>query len=87
MFGALTGGIHVRLMQQSATHFGLLIDRDDDLMANFTDLWVRLWVDSTHGLTLLTVRHGDEETLARLTASRTVKLNSGRPLTWRRVLE
>ena len=39
LFGALDrAGIHVRLMQQSATHFGLLIDRDDDLMANFTDL-------------------------------------------------
>ena len=89
LFGALDrAGIHVRLMQQSATHFGLLIDRDDDLMANFTGLLgPGFWVDSTHGLTLLTVRHGDEETLARLTASRTVKLEQRTASTWRRVLE
>ena len=89
LFGALDrAGIHVRLMHQSATHFGLLIDRDDDLMANFTGLLgPGFWVDSTHGLTLLTVRHGDEETLARLTASRTVKLEQRTASTWRRVLE
>ena len=89
LFEALDhAGIHVRLMQQSATHFGLLIDRDDDLMANFTGLLgPGFWVDSTHGLTLLTVRHGDEETLARLTASRTVKLEQRTAATWRRVLE
>ena len=89
LFGALDrAGIHVRLMQQSATHFGLLIDRDDDLMANFTGLLgPGFWVDSTHGLTLLTVRHGDEKTLARLTASRTVKLEQRTASTWRRVLE
>ena len=89
LFGALDrAGIHVRLMQQSATHFGVLIDRDEDLMANFTGLLgPGFWVDSTHGLTLLTVRHGDEETLVRLTASRTVKLEQRTATTCRRVLE
>lgn len=89
LFGALDrAGIHVRLMQQSATHFGLLIDRDEDLMASFTGfLGPGFWVESTHGLTLLTVRHGDEETLAQLTADRTVKLEQRTASTWRRVLE
>lgn len=89
LFGALDrAGIHVRLMQQSATHFGLLIDRDEDLMATFTGLLgPGFWVDATHGLTLLTVRHGNEETLARLTAGRTVKLEQRTTSTWRRVLE
>ena len=89
LFGALDrAGIHVRLMQQSATHFGLLIDRDEDLMSTFTGLLgPGFWVDATHGLTLLTVRHGNEETLARLTAGRTVKLEQRTTSTWRRVLE
>ena len=89
LFGALDrAGIHVRLMQQSATHFGVLIDRDEDLIATFTGLLGRgFWVDSTHGLTLLTVRHGNEETLARLTGTRTVKLEQRTASTWRRILE
>ena len=88
LFGALDrAGIHVRLMQQSATHFGLLIDRDDDLMANFVGLLgAGFWVETTHGLTLLTVRHGDEEVVNELTADRTVKLEQRAASTWRRVL-
>ena len=89
LFGALDqAGIHVRLMQQSATHFGLLIDRDDALTTNFTTLLgAGFWVDSAHGLTLLTVRHGNADVLERLTASRVVKLEQRSGSTWRRVLE
>ena len=73
LFGALDrAGVHARLMQQSATHFGVLDDRDDAQMANVSRrrLGAASALEMIHGLTLLTVRHGDANVLDDLTQGR-----------------
>ena len=61
VFGVLgESGIHVRLMQQSATHFGVLADQGRRQMARLEEaLGSGFRLEWTHDLTLLTVRHGD----------------------------
>ena len=88
LFGALDrAGIHVRLMQQSATHFGVLADRDDaSLDALKAMLEPSFMLDVVHGMTLLTVRHGDAEIVGALTANREVVVEQRSGETWRRVL-
>ena len=74
-------------MQQSATHFGVLSDRDDAQMAALAEaLGDGFRLDMTHGLTLLTVRHGDAHVLDELTAGRPVKVEQRSGPTWRRVM-
>ena len=89
VFGALgRSGIHVRLMQQSATHFGVLADRDDAQMTRLQDaLGKGFRVEWTHDLTLLTVRHGDRKVLDDLTQGRAVLVEQRSGATWRRVLQ
>ena len=88
LFGALDrAGVHARLMQQSATHFGVLSDRDDAQMAALAEaLGDGFRLEMTHGLTLLTVRHGDAHVLDELTAGRPVKVEQRCGPTWRRVM-
>lgn len=88
VFGALDeAGIHVRLMQQSATHFGLLADRDEAKRTTLTDVLGQAFqVECTRDLVLLTVRHGSREDLERLTGGRTVQVEQRAGATWRRVL-
>jgi len=88
VFGALDeSGIHVRLMQQSATHFGLLADRDEAKRTSLTSGLGRAFqVECTRDLVLLTVRHGSREDLERLTGGRTVQVEQRSGATWRRVL-
>ena len=88
LFGALDrAGIHVRLMQQSATHFGVLADRDDaSLDALKAMLEPSFMLDVVHGMTLLTVRHGDAEIVGALTANREVVVEQRSGETWRRSL-
>ena len=89
VFGALgSSGIHVRLMQQSATHFGVLADRDDAQMTRLQDaLGAGFRVEWTQDLTLLTVRHGDRKVLDDLTQGRAVLVEQRSGATWRRVLQ
>ena len=74
VFGALgDSGIHVRLMQQSATHFGVLSrPRRRPNGPPRRGLGPRLPLEWTHDLTLLTVRHGDGNVLDDLTKGREV---------------
>ena len=89
VFGALgESGIHVRLMQQSATHFGVLADRSDPQMARLEEaLGPGFRLEWTHDLTLLTVRHGDGNVLDDLTKGREVLVEQRAGATWRRVLQ
>ena len=89
LFGALDrASIHVRLMQQSATHFGLLTDHEPGISSKLQDELGRgFTVEHEHGLTLLTVRHGDASVLDALTENRHVRLEQRHHPTWRRVLE
>ena len=80
-------GIHVRLMQQSATHFGLLTDRDATRLEALKHAAKGTFeVEETHGWVLLTVRHGDEKVLDELTANCPVHVEQRAGATWRRVL-
>lgn len=89
VFGALgDSGIHVRLMQQSATHFGVLADRNDAQMTRLQEALGRGFrLELTHELTLLTVRHGDGNVLDDLTKGREVLVEQRAGATWRRVLQ
>ena len=88
LFGMLDeSGIHVRLMQQSATHFGLLTDRDEKKLKKLTDSFNGAFmVQIQSGLVLLTVRHGSLEFIQRLTAGRSILVEQRAEATWRRVL-
>lgn len=87
LFAALDSvGLHVRLMQQSATHFGLLMDRDDIRLAKLESTLHGLHIQVSHGLTLLTVRHGNEEWMRTLTGDATILVEQQSGATWRRVL-
>ena len=60
LFSALDrAGVHVRMMQQHATHFGLVTDRDDIRLQTLEELLGQAFqVRREDGLLLLTVRHG-----------------------------
>ena len=80
-------GLHVRLMQQSATHFGLVMDRDDARLSRLEqDLAPGLVAQRTEGLQLLKVRHGDAAVLDRLTDGKDVLIEQRTQATWRRLL-
>ena len=88
LFGMLDeAGIHVRLMQQSATHFGLLTDRDPTRLEALRNAASASFdVDESHGWVLLTVRHGDASVMDRLTLGREIRVEQRSGSTWRRVL-
>lgn len=89
VFGALgESGIHVRLMQQSATHFGVLADHNEAQMAKLKHvLGPGFTLEWTGSLTLLTVRHGDAQVMDALTEGRSVLVEQRAGATWRRVLQ
>ena len=89
VFGALgDSGIHVRLMQQSATHFGVLADRSDAQMARLIlALGDGFKLEQFSDLILLTVRHGDADVIKTLTEGREVLVEQRAGATWRRVLK
>ena len=88
LFGLLDeAGIHIRLMQQSATHFGLLTDRDPARLKALKEAAEGTFeVEATHGWVLLTVRHGDEAVIDALTATCLIHVEQRAGATWRRVL-
>ncbi|MDA0728307.1 MAG: aspartate kinase [Bacteroidetes bacterium] len=88
LFDALgRAGIHVRLMQQSATHFGLLTDRDDVRLTLLqTQVHHALGMRVRHDLSLLTIRHGHADVMDTLTEGREVVVEQRAGATWRRVL-
>ena len=88
LFGALDyAGIHVRLMQQSATHFGLVMDAAD---AKIQRLEARLQgamdIQVTCGLKLLTVRHGEQAVVDVLTQGQRTLIEQRTADTWRLLL-
>lgn len=89
LFAALdSAGIHVRLMQQSATHFGLLADEDQTRLEHLqSSLGDGFRVTPSYGLVLLTMRHGNDDVMKDLTANREVRVEQRAGATWRRVLK
>ncbi|MEY3010606.1 MAG: hypothetical protein RLZZ314_1248 [Bacteroidota bacterium] len=87
LFDALgRAGIHVRLMQQSATHFGLLTDRDDVRLGLLqTQVHHALGMKVRYELSLLTIRHGHADVMDTLTQGREVVVEQRAGATWRRV--
>ena len=88
LFGALDhAGIHVRLMQQSATHFGLVMDADESKVERLeAHLQGALDLQVTRGLKLLTVRHGDHAVVERLTQGQRRLIEQRTADTWRLLL-
>lgn len=88
LFSALDrAGVHVRMMQQHATHFGLLTDRDDLRLHTLEELLGQAFqVRREDGLLLLTVRHGDSAVLQELTAGREVVVEQVAGVTRRRLM-
>ena len=88
LFGALDGvAMHVRLMQQSATHFGLVVDMDEPKTNRLREaLLGRLDMTVMNGLKLLTVRHGNQQVLDALSGQLTVLIEQRTDATWRRLL-
>ena len=88
VFGALDdAGIHVRMMQNSAVQFDIIFDTNEDRETKLIDqLGEAVWAKATRGLELLTVRHGSDELVEKLTAKRTVLMEQKSPSTVRRLL-
>ena len=88
LFSALDrAGVHVRMMQQHATHFGLVTDRDDVRLQTLEELLGQAFqVRREDGLLLLTVRHGDANVVRELTADREVVVEQVAGVTTRRLM-
>ena len=88
LFSALNrAGVHVRMMQQHATHFGLVTDRDDIRLESLAEfLGLAFDVRREDGLLLLTVRHGDATVVQELTAGREVVVEQVAGVTTRRLM-
>ena len=88
LFSAMDGvAMHVRLMQQSATHFGLVVDMDEPKTNRLREaLRGRLDMTVMDGLKLLTVRHGNQQVLDSLSGQLTVLIEQRTDATWRRLL-
>ena len=79
--------MHVRMMQQHATHFGLVTDRDDIRLQTLEELLGQAFqVRREDGLLLLTVRHGDASVVRELTADREVVVEQVAGVTTRRLM-
>ena len=88
LFSALDrAGVHVRMMQQHATHFGLVTDRDDIRLKTLEKLLGQAFqVRRQDGLVLLTVRHGHAAVVRELTADREVVVEQVAGVTTRRLM-
>ena len=88
LFSALDrAGVHVRMMQQHATHFGLVTDCDDIRLQTLEQLLGRAFqVRRQDGMLLLTVRHGDATVVRELTADREVVVEQVAGVTTRRLM-
>ena len=74
-------------MQQHATHFGLVTDRDDIRLQTLEELLGQAFqVRREDGLLLLTVRHGDAAVVHQLTANREVVVEQVAGVTTRRLM-
>ena len=75
------------MMQQHATHFGLVTDRDDIRLQTLEELLGQAFqVRREDGLLLLTVRHGDANVVRELTADREVVVEQVAGVTTRRLM-
>jgi aspartate kinase len=76
IFGTLSEiGIRVNLMENSAISFSICIDTDTYKRGLLFDAMRGHYaIRYNEGLTLITVRHWDDQTLAQLTAGRDVLL-------------
>lgn len=88
VFGLLDEvGIHIRLMQQSATHLGLLADSDaEKLTALKRATTGKFDVEESLGWVLLTMRHGDQTVMDNLCEGLEMRVEQRAGATWRRVL-
>jgi aspartate kinase len=88
LFSALDmAGVHVRMMQQHATHFGLVTDRDNIRLQTLQKLLGRAFqMRCEEGLLLLTVRHGDAAVVRELTSGREVVVEQVAGVTTRRLM-
>lgn len=88
VFGALAeAGIHVRMMQNSAVRFEIAFDTDISKQKKFeSELGSGFWSTSRKNLELLTVRHGTESLIEKLSAGREVLMEQLNPSTTRRLL-
>ncbi len=88
VFGLLDEvGIHIRLMQQSATHLGLLADSDAAKLAALKRATTgKFDVEESLGWVLLTMRHGDQTVMDNLCEGLEMRVEQRAGATWRRVL-
>mgnify|MGYP006154259041 CR=1 FL=1 len=88
VFGALAeAGIHVRMMQNSAVRFEIAFDTDFSKQKIFeSELGIGFWSTSRKDIELLTVRHGTEELINKLSDGREVLMEQINPSTTRRLL-
>lgn len=80
-------GVRVNMMQNSAVAFTVCLDNDNRVKPLVMELRGDYEVKWNEGLELLTVRHPDEATLAKLTAGREVLLEQRSRVTARFVLK
>lgn len=80
-------GVRVNMMQNSAVAFTVCVDNDNRVKPLVMDLRGDYEVRWNEGLELLTVRHPDDATLARLTAGREILLEQRSRTTARFVLK
>ncbi len=88
VFSALdSAGIHVRMMQNSAVKFDIIFDSNETKELKLVgELGKAVWTVATRGLELLTVRHGSDALVEKLSAGREVLMEQKSPLTVRRLL-
>ncbi len=88
VFGALAEScIHVRMMQNSAVRFEITFDTDISKQKKFeSELGSGFWSESRKNLELLTVRHGTEELIEKLSKGREILMEQVNPSTTRRLL-
>jgi aspartate kinase len=88
IFGAFSKhGVRINMMQNSAVAFTVCVDNDGRVKPLVMELRRDYEVKWNEGLELLTVRHPDEATLARLTAGRDILLEQRSRTTARYVLK
>ena len=88
VFGALSRcGIHVRMMQNSAVQFDLVFDTDEKKQSRLKDiLGDDFLIKVETGLELLTVRHGNEALVEKLSGGKKVLMEQANAPTIRRLL-
>ena len=88
VFGALSRcGIHVRMMQNSAVQFDLVFDTDEKKQSRLKEiLGDDFLIKVETGLELLTVRHGNEALVEKLSGGKKVLMEQANAPTIRRLL-